>query len=69
MQQSLLSESDPGLRLLFSGDVRLTAPGTDSILDEAVQSYFDAHDLRCCNFEGAAAHDSPVTTKKAGVGC
>lgn len=64
MESQILNET--GLRLLFGGDVRLTGPRRDSLFDAAVQAYASAHDVRCCNFEGAAYHDGAVTFKKAG---
>ncbi len=64
MEQALSPAS--GLRLLFGGDVRLLDAQSGSLLDSDVQAYADAHDIRCCNFEGAAYHESAVTGKKAG---
>lgn len=66
MQQALSKAEPVGLKLLFAGDVRLTKAHTQGLFDEAVQAYADAHDVRCCNFEGAAYHENAVTHKHAG---
>lgn len=50
----------------FLGDVRLNDMHTCALLDAAVQAYLDGHDIRCCNFEGAAFHPNAVSHKKAG---
>ena len=60
------TSSAAGLRLLFGGDVRLLDAQSGSLFDPDVQAYADAHDVRCCNFEGAAYHEGAVTGKKAG---
>ena len=59
-------EPSTGLRVLFGGDVRLTGASRESLFAPEVQAYADAHEIRCCNFEGAAHHPNATTQKKAG---
>ncbi len=66
MEQHLQTATEEGLRILATGDVRLMDDTAESIFDEAVQSFVDGHQVRCCNFEGAAFHEGAVTNKKAG---
>lgn len=66
MERALTVPAGTGLRLLVAGDVKLAAARTDSLFDEAAQAFADGHDVRCCNFEGAAYHENAVTQKKAG---
>ncbi|MEG1524729.1 MAG: CapA family protein [Clostridia bacterium] len=51
----------------FIGNVRLQDAHTGHIFDETVQAFVSAHDIRCCNFEGAVDHANPVVSKKAGA--
>ena len=51
---------------VFFGDVKLCGAEETPLLSGQVADYCRAHALRCCNFEGPAFHERPVTYKKAG---
>lgn len=61
----VIEDEVESVKLLFVGDVVMTADKTVNLSDE-VKKIFNKYDLRCCNFEGPVVKDNTPFSKKIG---